>query len=85
MKCYDCESDSVEGKSRCAPHLARMRAYNRKYRKKPEVKEVTRRYTQMRLMIREYYFLLGLNEPSTWQMLRLEALAEYLGKFEVAI
>jgi len=39
----------------------------------------------MRLMIREYYFLLGLNEPSTWQMLRLEALAEYLGKFEVAI
>jgi hypothetical protein len=40
MKCHECKSEAVEGKSRCAFHLEKTRAYYQR----PEVKEKTRAY-----------------------------------------
>jgi len=72
---------------------ARQREYNRKYYQKPEVrekkKEYLRKYNQkpenrekhkLKKTITEYHTLLKKKKPSRTEILRLEALADILGR-----
>ena len=59
---------------------AYMKAYTKAYYQRPEVRAYRKDKTQKKQMVREYQALMLLKKPSRLAMLRLEALAELLGR-----